>query len=294
MASPPPKIMALWNAKAAAAEHPWKGGSGGGSSASLLAAHHLGGGGQRHRRSGSSSFKLAAAVEDEVGSLEQWREAQLEEWGKKEAARCDSGDPDLEFCELPGIINTPPAERSAAEEAWSRGRWLLGLLVLQSMSSVVLDSYQELLRDHLVVTLFLTMLVGAGGNAGNQSAIKVIRGLATGSMKPTGPGVRRAMQQQLAVGLLLGAGLAAGGWVRVYLTNGNALNATAISISLFLIVLCSVVAGTGLPFALAKAGVDPANAGTSIQVIMDITGVLITCATCHLVLDQLAAGLSVA
>ena len=28
------------------------------------------------------------------------------------------------------------------------------------MSSVVLDSYQELLRDHLVVTLFLTMLVG--------------------------------------------------------------------------------------------------------------------------------------
>lgn len=34
---------------------------------------------------------------------------------------------DLEFCELPGIINTPPAERSAAEEAWSRGRCALGL-----------------------------------------------------------------------------------------------------------------------------------------------------------------------
>ena len=56
-------------------------------------------------------------------------------------------------------------------------RWLLGLLVLQSTSSMVLDLYQDLLRNHLVVTLFLTMLVGAGGNAGNQSAIKVIRGL---------------------------------------------------------------------------------------------------------------------
>lgn len=33
--------------------------------------------------------------------------------------------------------------------------------------------FQELLRQHVVVTLFLTMLVGAGGNAGNQSAIKV-------------------------------------------------------------------------------------------------------------------------
>ena len=95
--------------------------------------------------------------------------------------------------------------------------------------------------------------VGAGGNAGNQSAIKVIRGLATGAMKPTGPGVRRALAQQLAVGLLLGAGLAAGGWVRVYLTNGDALNATAISISLFLIVLTSVVAGTGALAGCARA-----------------------------------------
>ena len=56
-------------------------------------------------------------------------------------------------------------------------RWLLGLLVLQSSSSFVLEQYQELLKQHLVVTVFLTMLVGAGGNAGNQSAIKVIRGL---------------------------------------------------------------------------------------------------------------------
>lgn len=56
-------------------------------------------------------------------------------------------------------------------------RWLLGLLVLQSSSSVVLEKYEALIQEHLFVTLFLTMLVGAGGNAGNQSAIKVIRGL---------------------------------------------------------------------------------------------------------------------
>lgn len=56
-------------------------------------------------------------------------------------------------------------------------RWLLALLVLQSSSSFVLEYYEQLLREHLVVTLFLTMLVGAGGNAGNQSAIKVIRGM---------------------------------------------------------------------------------------------------------------------
>lgn len=53
----------------------------------------------------------------------------------------------------------------------------------------------------------------------------------------------------------------------------------------------SVVLGTGLPFALAKAGIDPANAGTSIQVVMDILGVAITCVTCDFILEQFASSL---
>ena len=69
--------------------------------------------------------------------------------------------------------------------AGAHRRWLLGLLVLQSMSSVVLEHYEQLIKDHLVVTLFLTMLVGAGGNAGNQSAIKVIRGLVSSQLLST-------------------------------------------------------------------------------------------------------------
>jgi uncharacterized membrane protein len=51
---------------------------------------------------------------------------------------------------------------------FARRRWLLGLLVLQSSSSFVLDRYEGLLKEHIFVTLFLTMLVGAGGNAGNR------------------------------------------------------------------------------------------------------------------------------
>lgn len=83
----------------------------------------------------------------------------MREWGAKEAQRCDNGDPDLELCELPEVIDSViPATRSTVEEAISRGRWLVGLLVLQSSSSFILDSYQELIKQHLVVTLFLTML----------------------------------------------------------------------------------------------------------------------------------------
>jgi len=151
-------------------------------------------------------------------------------------------------------------------ETWSRGRWLLVLLALQSVSSVVLDHYEALLRRHMVVTLFLTMLVGAGGNAGNQSAIKVIRGLATGALKPTWASFRQAMLQQATVAFLLALMLGGAGLLRVYYTKGGLLDAVAIAIALVAIVATSILLGTALPYALAAAGVDPANAGTVIQV----------------------------
>ena len=52
--------------------------------------------------------------------------------------------------------------------------------------------------------------------------------------------------------------------------------------------LSSVLVGSALPFGLARLGVDPANAGTSVQVIMDVLGCAVTCVTCQFVLGQLA------
>ena len=180
------------------------------------------------------------------------------------------------------------AATDALSEAYARGRWLLGLLVLQSTSSVVLDKYQELLKDHIVVTLFLTMLVGAGGNCGNQSAIQVIRGLATGSLNTTWPCFLRTFRQQIAVGSLLGVALGVGGYARVSLSGGSTTDAAAISAALAVIVVSSAAAGTVLPFAFARAGVDPANSGTSIQVLMDVAGVTITCGICRAVFAYVA------
>jgi hypothetical protein len=62
------------------------------------------------------------------------------------AALCDSGLPDPDMCLVPEAEEEPPKDPPVWEEALSRGRWLLGLLVLQSTSSFVLDSYQELLK----------------------------------------------------------------------------------------------------------------------------------------------------
>ena len=68
------------------------------------------------------------------------------------------------------------------QSLFDRGGWLIGLLVFQSCSSFILSANEELLRNHPSIVYFLTMLVGAGGNAGNQAAVRVIRGLAVGAL----------------------------------------------------------------------------------------------------------------
>lgn len=50
----------------------------------------------------------------------------------------------------------------------SRVGWLLGLLCLQSLSSVILQRFQSVIERNMVIALFLTMLTGTAGNAGNQ------------------------------------------------------------------------------------------------------------------------------
>lgn len=53
-----------------------------------------------------------------------------------------------------------------------RAYWLVGLLAFQSCSGFILSRNEALLETHPVIIYFLTMLVGAGGNAGNQASVR--------------------------------------------------------------------------------------------------------------------------
>lgn len=63
-------------------------------------------------------------------------------------------------------------EPSFYHQLVDRGAWLVGLLVLQSFSSFIIQHNELLLQRHTVIVRFLTMLVGAGGNAGNQASVR--------------------------------------------------------------------------------------------------------------------------
>lgn len=170
---------------------------------------------------------------------------------------------------------------------WRRLRVLVMLLLLQSLSQVVLQAFEGLIAANIAVPLFLTMLVGAGGNAGNQAAVTAITGLTSGEL--TRWDAMKVVSKEAIVGLLCAAALGVMGFIRVlifYAGEDDAATAPvfatvfAISLSLFFIVLSSVVLGGALPFALRRVGANVEHAAPMIQVVMDILGVTICCVVC--------------
>ena len=91
-----------------------------------------------------------------------------------------------------------------AESLQSRATWLIGLLIAQSASSFILADNENLLATHPTVIFFLTMLVGAGGNAGNQASVRLIRGLATGEVNGSREQTLEIFANEARVALALG------------------------------------------------------------------------------------------
>lgn len=187
---------------------------------------------------------------------------------------------------------------------YERGSWLAFLLVFQSFSSIILVANEGLLAEHPNIIFFLTMLVGAGGNAGNQAAVRVIRGLAVGSITNRSRGKFLRSEVGMAVALSCSVGFV--GFLRAMLSfRTTTLETMAITMALVSIIFISVLAGALLPFILQYFKFDPAHSSTTIQVqisriphlilscfilgryqvIMDILGVLITCAVATWILS---------
>lgn len=166
-----------------------------------------------------------------------------------------------------------------------RAAWLIGLLIFQSCSSFILEYNENLLKTHPTIIYFLTMLVGAGGNAGNQATVRVIREIALGRL-PDGAKLKFVLKE-VVMALCLSIVVGLFGFVRVYFLNSavSTAEATTVTLALMVIVCISVVVGVLLPIFFHYLGIDPANSGTSIQVIMDISGVLITCFVASFLLD---------
>lgn len=178
-----------------------------------------------------------------------------------------------------GVTHSPATPgANLLHTCYLRVRALALLMILQSCSGFILERHEKFIEEHVYVTLYLTMLVGAGGNAGAQSAVSVIRGLATGDLARSRAAA--VLWHESKLGLLEGVALTCVGFGRVYLFQYELRSSIAVCLSLFAITSISVFVGALLPLALDRLGMDPAHAGPTIQVVMDILGVWLTCTIC--------------
>jgi len=156
-----------------------------------------------------------------------------------------------------------------------RGVWLLLLIVVNTITFTIIARHEALLTGELLIlAAFIPLLIGTGGNVGAQSATVVIRGLATGEVKP-----RRALAvvlREAGIGALLGIvlGAVALGWA--YMFGGNLKVAAVVSTTLVAISVMATLAGGALPFIFRLLKIDPALVSAPfITTIMDISGVAI-------------------
>jgi Mg/Co/Ni transporter MgtE len=168
---------------------------------------------------------------------------------------------------------------------FERTMWLVGLLLLQSYASLILEQFEALLQKHLVITLFLPMLIGAGGNASNQSAMVVVRGLATGELNSQN--TWRLVARELMLAIIIGLTMGTVAYVRVFLFHSvdGSSAAAAVGTSTLAVMLLAIALGTLIPLLLNFVKIDPAHAGPVVAVLVDLSGVAIILLVCQLILS---------
>lgn len=155
----------------------------------------------------------------------------------------------------------------------SRVVWLLVLAIGATITVQVLEVFEATIEQMVVLSLFVPLLIGTGGNTGNQAATTVTRALAVGDVRPRD--VFKVIAREIRVGLTLGLLLGTLGFAITSIFYGVAIG---LVIGLTLMSICTLAAtvGGGMPLVATKIGVDPAVfANPFITTLVDATGLVI-------------------
>lgn len=155
----------------------------------------------------------------------------------------------------------------------SRVVWLLVLAVGATLTVQVLEIFEATLAEVTVLALFVPLLIGTGGNTGNQAATTVTRALALGEVEPRH--LARVIGRELRVGAVLGAVLGAIGASVTALVYDPKIG---LVIGLTLLAICLIAATIGgmMPLVARSMGVDPAVfSNPFITTFVDATGLII-------------------
>jgi len=163
---------------------------------------------------------------------------------------------------------------SVGELVRRRAGWLVVLLIIDFLTGKVLKFYEGSLTAVVALTFFIPMLLDTGGNAGNQAAITIIRGLATGDVNFKN--IWRIARLEIMAALIMALIVGVVAFIRALLLQGDITLAFVVGFTMGFIVILAILTGVCLPLLSKKLGLDPAVlAGPITTSVIDIVGLLI-------------------
>ena len=181
---------------------------------------------------------------------------------------------------LPG---DKPYLKTGVFETWrARTPWLMMLMLSATFTGMILTHFENSLAAVPILTSYIPMLSGTGGNSGTQASVAVIRALSLDEVDFSD--VFRVLWKELRVSLLCGVCLAGANFVKMLLVDrlllGNAavtpLVCLVVCLTILFVVVFAKCVGCSLPLLAEKVGLDPAvMASPFISTIVDATSLLI-------------------
>ena len=180
-------------------------------------------------------------------------------------------------------------------ELW-KGRipWLILLMLSATFTGMIISSFEDALSKLVVLTAFIPMIMGTGGNSGSQASVTVIRGLSLGEVDVKD--IFRVMWKEFRVSILCGVSLAIACFVKIVLIDGLLLKtpgvnnnvALVVALTLCVTVICAKFIGCVLPIVAKKLKLDPAvMASPFITTIVDAVSLVVYFGIAKSLLPQL-------
>ena len=194
----------------------------------------------------------------------------------------DEATEDIEL--MGGMLpSEKPYLRSTVFELFkNRIVWLLLLMVSATFTGMIITGFESALAAQVVLTTFIPMLMGTGGNSGSQSSVTVIRSLSLGELEFSD--IWSVVWKEIRTAVLCGVALSIACFGKLMLIDrwllGNpsvtVMVAVVVCITMALTVLSAKIVGAVLPMLAKKLGLDPAvMASPFITTIVDALSLLV-------------------
>ena len=194
----------------------------------------------------------------------------------------DEATEDIEL--MGGMLpSEKPYLRSSVFELFkNRILWLMLLMVSATFTGMIITGFESALAAQVVLTTFIPMLMGTGGNSGSQSSVTIIRSLSLGELEFSD--LWNVVWKEIRTAVLCGVALSVACFGKLMLIDrwllGNpevtVMVGLVVCITMALTVLSAKIVGAVLPMLAKKLGLDPAvMASPFITTIVDALSLLV-------------------